>query len=159
MAIKWLKARWKDSNAGGGVSIQGFKEIREQFIERPDGGQEYVRDKVPTMVTIQVRRADDKDPIEKGDQVFRLRKGEFIVQEIEDNVKTLKNWVKKGVIQMSDWDLQEEYSETELPAQVSEKIIEEETETFDITLKDSKAAKEKKKQETLERLRNKNKSE
>lgn len=150
MAYKYIKAKWIATNAGGGNSIVGFKEIEEEFIERPDGGTEYVTSDKPKVVTIMPARsnpADGAKPIIKGDQSFIINKGEFIVQDIPDNRKTLKMMVMKNWIRLADWELHQEMSEIDLNPQVIEKVVKDDSKRIDITPEGSKAAREKKKKE------------
>ena len=70
---RYIKAKWIATNSGGGNSIIGFKEIREEFIERQDGGTDWVHDDKPQVVTIMPQRsnpAEDAKPLIKGEPLL-----------------------------------------------------------------------------------------
>ena len=154
---KWIKAKWIATNSGGGNSIIGFKEIKEEFIQRPDGGTDYIKSK-PIVVTILPARsnpAENAKPVVKGDQSFIIMKAEFIVQNIPDNIDTLRMMLDKNWIRLDDWGLMEEITNTKLPEKMIEKVIEEEDERIDITPEGADAKKLEKKKAIAEKLRKK----
>ena len=154
--MKYILATWVGTNPGGGVSIQNFKEYRQTVIQMPNGSTQLRREKVPMGITVMPSRdtmSSKDDPVEFGDEKFWFKKGEFAVQDIPENMEILREYTQKGRVRVNDWDLHEKLLEIELPPQHTEVVVDNEPEVIDITAPKSKAAKDKKKKEALDKLR------
>jgi len=130
---KYYIARYVETNPGGGVSMTGFVEFKDEVQRMPNGATRLLKAKVPTSITVKATPGDSGQEIKYGKEDIFLEQGEFIVQNNPINVALLKRKCKIGQIQMTDWDLHYEFIEQEAPAQFEEIEMEETHVEYDIT--------------------------
>lgn len=147
---KWIKAIWTYTDPTGRVSLQNFKQYKEEINTLPNGRQEFYRSAKPKDVTIIVCSSGKELHSESG---ITLNIGEFLVTNIPENIEELKKMINKGHIRLEDWDLHYKLSEEDKPKQFNETIVEEEMVKFEITPKNSNAVKEDKKKESSLRVK------
>lgn len=139
---KWIKAIWTYTDPSGRVSLQNFKQYKEEINTLPNGRQEFYRSAKPKDVTIIVCSSGKELHDESG---ITLNVGEFLVTNIPENIAELKKMINKGHIRLEDWDLHYQLAGEDKPNQFNETIVEEEMVKLEITPKNSNATKEDKK--------------
>lgn len=149
---KYYIAEWVASNPGGGVRMIGFVDYEAEEQRQPNGTIKRFMSTTPKSLTIMPVQGDDGAEIVYNKEKLFLDKGEFIVQNNENNVRKLKNMVRDGSIKMRDLDIQYEFLGEDAPDAVEEIVVEDPVEVLDITPKNSPAAKELKKKELVDRL-------
>lgn len=148
---KVIKCKWVGTPAGGGAAIQGFIEYKEELIKLPDGRRVTNRDKAPVMSTVMPSREDDDiisdDPILGERRPLSL--GDFYVQDVPHNREILKGFVRKGIVQLDDWDLHYELEGTEAPEQEIDRVIDNGKDVIEHIPPESEAAKKAKRDAML----------
>lgn len=154
--MKHLIATWVGTNPGGGVSIQNFKQIKQYIREFPDGRSELIVEDEPIGITVRPRQSSmsrTAKPFVLDNQDYWLNKGEFVVQDIEENRDELKALVKAGLVRMNDWGLNGEFLGKKMPTRQTKRVVKKEQTVTDITGENTEAAKKVTKEEVLEKIK------
>jgi len=127
---KYIKVRWIKTPVGGGVSLQCFREFKEEERVDDNGFSTFYRSKIAIDNTIQVNRGKSAVHRESGTTLYR---GEFMVQDILFNREVLARKLKKNHMRVTDWDLHYEILGEPVPDQSEEIVTEDEMVSMDTT--------------------------
>jgi hypothetical protein len=149
--IKYHIAKWRVTDSVGGIALAGFFEKTSEIIRGVDGKEKRITQPIKG-VTLYPSKGYVIEKI--GRESYDLEIGDFLVQNIEENLPILKSLCKKGWIRMDDWDLQEEFLEVDLGPKLIDEVRVDETVVEDLTAPNAPSKVKEKKKTITDKLKN-----